>query len=324
MSIPCHRNRKILSKGTDRNVSSVDADLLIEAIEASETALGDKTVTHGPFSIFRLESDTPGDFQDLEEHSPVPASVDEEIGYSPGGVTEDGYHDMNPFEAQISPTIQRLNNVNGQQDVQNSTAFHSPTSTHEDGRNFTRTTDSYATTGDGDDDRNFDSNTPAQISQLNPVVSQNRDTTTLGSPPRISHLGFSFFHDQDRDTRHLMHHYFNTVTYLLQPITYPQNPYRTLYVPAALAGSSMSMSRANRAADVVNASVFHALLAASAFHLYSEIPSNADYYYSLGIRHRQIALQGVQRALASAMSTGQYRNLLIAILALVTIGVCLF
>ncbi|EQB43405.1 hypothetical protein CGLO_17943 [Colletotrichum gloeosporioides Cg-14] len=120
----------------------------------------------------------------------------------------------------------------------------------------------------------------------------------------------------------LMHHYAEHVAVMLQPIQHPQNPYRQLYVPAALEAASGLTSPAQRQLHIPKAAVksviFHSLVASSAFHLWNCLPSQIK-YHKIGARHRQQALLLLRSAISLEMPTAEYKTLMVAMLSLVTI-----
>ncbi|KXH27001.1 hypothetical protein CNYM01_09426 [Colletotrichum nymphaeae SA-01] len=117
----------------------------------------------------------------------------------------------------------------------------------------------------------------------------------------------------------LMHHYVENIASLLQPIPHPQNPYRKLYVPAALQAISEWLPKAKMATPTVSSVIFHSLIASSAFHLGNCGPEQAK-YLALGSQHRQVALHCLQSAINPAMATSEYKLLMVAMLSMVTIS----
>lgn len=143
----------------------------------------------------------------------------------------------------------------------------------------------------------------------------------MGSPLRYA-ISTSISGDAVIDR--LMHHYAEHVAVMLQPIQHPQNPYRQLYVPAALEAASSLTSPAQLRLQAPKATVksviFHSLLASSAFHLWNCLPSQVR-YHQIGARHRQQALLLLQSAISIEMPTAEYKTLMVAMLSLVTIDV---
>ena len=118
----------------------------------------------------------------------------------------------------------------------------------------------------------------------------------------------------------LFHHYVTNVAEILLPVSHPENPYRSLYAPAALEGSLYFQSGPFNAAPNIGLCIFHSLISASAFHLHRCHGFNSE-YHRLGIMHRQVALQSLQMVLMKEIPVLDYKTLLVALLSMVTIGV---
>ncbi|KAF6814494.1 hypothetical protein CSOJ01_04045 [Colletotrichum sojae] len=117
----------------------------------------------------------------------------------------------------------------------------------------------------------------------------------------------------------LMHHYAEHVTVLLQPIQHPQNPYRQLYIPAALEAASGWLSGVIIAKATVQSVIFHSLVASSAFHLWGCTPSQTKLHL-IGARHHQQALRLLQSAIGPDTLTSEYKMLMVAMLSLFMSG----
>lgn len=122
------------------------------------------------------------------------------------------------------------------------------------------------------------------------------------------------------ETNLLFNHYSLYVANVLQPLSHTGNPYRSLYVPAALEGSMNVVCPAKHVAPSVRLSIFHSLVATAAFHMSSCNPALRS-YHETGILHRQKALRCMQLALAEGASQSSYRHLMVALCSLLTIGV---
>lgn len=120
------------------------------------------------------------------------------------------------------------------------------------------------------------------------------------------------------ETELLFNHYSLHVANILQPLSHIGNPYRSLYVPAALEGSMETLAK--HAAPNVRLCIFHSLVATAAFHMSSCNPS-LHRYHKTGILHRQMALQCMQLALTEGTSQSNYRQFMVALCSLLTIGV---
>ena len=125
---------------------------------------------------------------------------------------------------------------------------------------------------------------------------------------------------EDPKTNSLFHHYSLHVADILQPLSHPSNPYLSIYVPAAIEGLSEALKAARVAAPSVKLCTFHALVATAAFHLHS-CNSFTTQYHNIGVAHRQIALQCMQLALGDEINKSSYKDLMMAMLSLITIGV---
>lgn len=120
------------------------------------------------------------------------------------------------------------------------------------------------------------------------------------------------------ETRLLFNHYSLYVANILQPLSHIENPYRSLYVPAALEGSMETPAKND--APSVRLCIFHSLVATAAFHMSSYNP-RLHRYHKIGILHRQMALRCMQLALAEGTSQSNYRQFMVALCTLLTIGV---
>jgi arginine metabolism regulation protein II len=145
--------------------------------------------------------------------------------------------------------------------------------------------------------------TPYQIPPAHP----------LAWPSSISFSG-------DRTMDMLMHHYTVNIASLLQPISHPQNPYRDLYVPAALEVAAISLPSVDVEQGTIHTALFHSLLASSAFHL-SFRTSKTVTYHKLGAKHKQHAMSLLQVAIDGPSSVLNHQVLLMTMLSLVTVDV---
>lgn len=123
------------------------------------------------------------------------------------------------------------------------------------------------------------------------------------------------------ETNALFCHYSVNVTDILQPLFHPDNPYRSFYVPAAVEGLFGSETTVRAEVPNVKKCIFHSLIATAAFHLSGH--NLAPKYHKIGIRHWQRALQCMQLALMEDSPVVTYRNCMVALFSLVTIGVSL-
>ena len=117
----------------------------------------------------------------------------------------------------------------------------------------------------------------------------------------------------------LMNHYTNKMVHLMQPVLHQGNPFKNIYLPLAIKGSSSS-TVANDSDHTYSASVavFHSLLSAAAINLQGP-ELREDGLQQLAFHHKQHALVALRNALATRSSN--YKDLMTAILSLVSIDV---
>lgn len=152
------------------------------------------------------------------------------------------------------------------------------------------------------------------------------DTTTPTISPALSdltripirHIESSVF--GDGEVGKLMHHYLDHVADLLQPIIHTQNPYRSIYAPAAIEGAQLSMSGSIATRAKLHSAIYHAILSSAAFHMWNRDKLQTR-CHNIGAEHRYYALQSLQAAIDSSTPGADYKFWLMAILSLVTIGV---
>lgn len=126
---------------------------------------------------------------------------------------------------------------------------------------------------------------------------------------------------QDPETSLLMFHYKDHVASLLQPVSHPQNPWRTTYFPFAIEGRpDLFLAQSSASTSKASTAVFHGLLSSAAFHL-RNINNGLERFHMLGLRHRAKSLQALNAALASPNESHMYTVQLTAMLSLVTIDV---
>ncbi|EPE05890.1 c6 zinc finger domain protein [Ophiostoma piceae UAMH 11346] len=127
----------------------------------------------------------------------------------------------------------------------------------------------------------------------------------------------------DTTINKLMHHYVIHVAGLLQPIDHPQNPYRTLYVPAALTAASRPPTQTPTITDpnsTIHSVLLHSLMSSASFHLWNCNPAYAE-YHKLGAQHRRESLRLLNTALERHASAIDYKTLMMAMLSLVSIDI---
>jgi hypothetical protein len=131
-------------------------------------------------------------------------------------------------------------------------------------------------------------------------------------------LRTNFF--SDNTTRELMYNYINVVADLLQPASHYQNPYKSIYVPTALVGSSDSLGGMGMLEpSPSNVAVFHAILSVSAFHLRgTENLPERTIFDKLGRLHRGKAFKSLQKALLDELDSSDHHAAISAMMSLVS------
>ncbi|OJJ07631.1 hypothetical protein ASPVEDRAFT_46894 [Aspergillus versicolor CBS 583.65] len=118
---------------------------------------------------------------------------------------------------------------------------------------------------------------------------------------------------EDTTASMLMHHYMQHVVHLMQPVSHSRNPWRTVYLPLALQGSSqLDVPRRFHSASVA---VFHSVLSIAAVNLQS-MRSEQEGLQQLACHHKQRALVALQSALSTKSTP--YKDIMTAILSLVS------
>lgn len=121
---------------------------------------------------------------------------------------------------------------------------------------------------------------------------------------------------EDTTASMLMHHYMQHVVHLMQPVSHSRNPWRTVYLPLALQGSSqLDVPRRFHSASVA---VFHSVLSIAAVNLQS-MRSEQEGLQQLACHHKQRALVALQSALSTKSTP--YKDIMTAILSLVSADV---
>ncbi|CDK28715.1 unnamed protein product [Kuraishia capsulata CBS 1993] len=123
-------------------------------------------------------------------------------------------------------------------------------------------------------------------------------------------------------TRYLMNYYIDQVADMMTVIPLAKNPWKFIYFPRAIMaiGELGSLGRTSNAKNCL----LNALLAVSAFNLQSKFTRNSDemkHYLSLGIQLRQQATQYLKVCLDEDILTQKYKDVLVAVLSMVTIDV---
>ena len=118
----------------------------------------------------------------------------------------------------------------------------------------------------------------------------------------------------------LFRHYPLNVANLLQPLSHPRNPYQSIYVPIALETLQEPSFGRHIPTQSLKRCLFHSIIATAAFHIHS-CNDSAPSFHRMGIVHRQFALRCMQLAIQQGISRSHYREFMMALLSLITIGV---
>jgi arginine metabolism regulation protein II len=120
----------------------------------------------------------------------------------------------------------------------------------------------------------------------------------------------------------LMHHFAEHTVHIMQPIFHERNPWKTIYLPLAREGHAhIEKATDPDGAAAASVAVFHSLLSTTAIDLQSQLFDNNGLRAIAG-HHRQRALIALQSALAIQASS--YKDLMTAILSLVSMDVSIF
>ncbi|CAG8890083.1 unnamed protein product [Penicillium egyptiacum] len=139
----------------------------------------------------------------------------------------------------------------------------------------------------------------------------------------LGDLGFILFeHDlastitEDTTAAMLMHHYMQHVVHLMQPVSHPRNPWKTVYLPLALHGSSqLDLPKSWNQLHSASVAVFHGVLSIAAVNLQS-MEADQEALERLACHHKQRALVALQSTLATKSTP--YKDIMAAILSLVS------
>jgi arginine metabolism regulation protein II len=122
--------------------------------------------------------------------------------------------------------------------------------------------------------------------------------------------------------RYLLNYYIEDVADMMTVIPLAKNPWKFIYFPRALMaiGELASLGRTSNARN----GLLNALLAVSAFNLQSKFVRGSDemkYYVDLGIQLRRQANEFVERCMEEDILKQKYKDVLTAVLSMVTIDV---
>lgn len=122
--------------------------------------------------------------------------------------------------------------------------------------------------------------------------------------------------------RYLLNYYIEDVADMMTVIPLAKNPWKSIYFPRAIMaiGELASLGKTSNARHAL----LNALLAVSAFNLQSKFVRGSDemkYYVSLGIQLRKQASFFVSKCLEEDILKQKYKDVLVAVLSMVTIDV---
>lgn len=122
--------------------------------------------------------------------------------------------------------------------------------------------------------------------------------------------------------RYLLNYYIEDVADMMTVIPLAKNPWKFIYFPIALMaiGELSSLGKTSNARN----GLLNALLAVSAFNLQSKFVRGSDemkYYVDLGIQLRRQANEFVERCMEEDILNQKYKDVLTAVLSMVTIDV---
>jgi arginine metabolism regulation protein II len=124
---------------------------------------------------------------------------------------------------------------------------------------------------------------------------------------------------EDTTAAMLMHHYMQHVVHLMQPVSHPRNPWKTVYLPLALHGSSqLDLPKSWNQLHSASVAVFHGVLSIAAVNLQS-MEADQESLERLACHHKQRALVALQSTLATKSTP--YKGIMAAILSLVSADV---
>lgn len=166
------------------------------------------------------------------------------------------------------------------------------------------------------------------ILEIESPIPIQRNWLTIQNPrPRETELSFSHLSHslgstiKNTSTTMLIHHYTHNIVHLMQPVSHRGNPFQTLYLPLAIEGSTATeVDQNSRGISPATVAVFHSLLCSAATNLQG-LGSGESGLQQLAFRHKERALNALRSSLARKV--GRYKDLMVAILSLVSADVSL-
>lgn len=123
----------------------------------------------------------------------------------------------------------------------------------------------------------------------------------------------SYLSSASMEERSLFHYWITCLSGLMIPTQDQDNPFRTVFIPLALAVPSFSQQSSG------NGALLHSIYAISAFHR-AQLSSPNEYFFSLGTKHHRVALEHLRRSVLR--SEGSQREAILAtIIAMSSIDV---
>jgi hypothetical protein len=118
----------------------------------------------------------------------------------------------------------------------------------------------------------------------------------------------------------LLSHYMMNIADLLLPILHEKNPWRNLYIPTIFHAAAVHFSAPNQTHGKANSALYYAALSTAAYHIwYGQRDKNE--FHRMGTFYKCKAMHSLQLAVTSTNPGTEYRELLMAMLSLVTNGV---
>lgn len=134
----------------------------------------------------------------------------------------------------------------------------------------------------------------------------------------INELYTSIFGSKTVDQ--LLSHYMLNIADLLLPILHENNPWRNLYMPAIFDAAASHYFAPDQAQGKANSALYYAALSTASFHIWYGQRDKSD-FLRIGTFYRCKAMRSLQLAVSSKTSGTKQRDLLMAMLSLVTNGV---
>lgn len=131
--------------------------------------------------------------------------------------------------------------------------------------------------------------------------------TMISIKQRIQPQVTTYVSSASPEERSLLHYWITELSGMLIPTPRYDNPFRTIFIPLALAASDLTRKSSG------NVALLHAIYAISAFNR-ARIPSSPDYLEDLGTEHHEISLHHLRKALSQvdAEADSQHQEAVLA------------